>query len=98
MLYPHLWVVDSTGVPVPQDDQIVSFSFLAEIRKARNKPYLLVSNLKVKPRGFTILKTIGVVDVMLGKLQSEPFIKSFYTINDPKYVKGTLVGTDLKMA
>ena len=71
--------MDSIGVPIPQDDQIVFFSFLVEIRKARNKPHLLLPDLKVKPRGFTILKTIGVVDVMLGKLQSEPFIKSVYT-------------------
>ena len=55
-------------------------------------------NLKVKPKGFTILKTIDEVDVVLGKLQSKPFIKGVYTTNDPKYVRSTLVRIDLKVA
>ena len=59
--------MDPVGVPVPQDNQIVSFCFLVEIRKARNKPHLPVPDLKVKPRGFTILKTIDVVDIVLDK-------------------------------
>ena len=55
-------------------------------------------DLKVKLGGFTILKTIDEIDVVLGKLQSEPLIKGFYTTNDPKYVRSTLVRIDLKVA
>lgn len=54
--------------------------------------------LKVKLGDFTILKTIDEVDVVLGKLQSEPPIKGVYTTNYPKYIKSTLVGKDLKVA
>ena len=88
--------MDSIGVPIPQDDQIVSFSFLVEIRKARNKPHLLLLDLKVKPRGFTILKTINIVDIVLGKLQSELLVKGIYTTNNPKYIGGALVRQTLK--
>ena len=55
-------------------------------------------DLKVKLRGFTILKTIDEVDVVLGKLQFEPLIKGVSTTNDPKYVRSTLGGIDLKVA
>ena len=55
-------------------------------------------DLKVKLGGFTILKTIDEIDVVLGKLQSEPLIKGVYTTNDPKYVRSTLVRIDLKVA
>ena len=55
-------------------------------------------DLKVIPRGFIILKTIHVVDIMLGEVQFEPFVKGVYTTNDPKDIRGTLVGADLKMA
>ena len=34
---------------------------------------------------------------MLGKVQSEPFVKIVYTTNDPKDIKDTLVGADLKI-
>lgn len=55
-------------------------------------------NLKVKPRGLTVLETIDIVDVMLSKLQSKPLIKGIYTTHNPKYIGGTLVGTNLKVA
>ena len=90
--------MDSAGVPVPRDDPIVSFSLLIGIWKAINEPHLPVLDLKVKPEGFTILKTIDEVDVVLGKLQSEPLIKGVYTTNYPKYIRSTLVGIDLKVA
>ena len=60
--------MDSAKVPVPRDDQIVSFSLFVGIWKARNDSHLLMLDLKVKPLGFTILKTIDEVDVVLGKL------------------------------
>lgn len=75
--------MDSAGVPVPLNYQIVSFYLFDEIWKAWDKPYLPVLNLKVKPKGFTVLKTIYVVDVMLGKLQSELYVKGVYTTDDP---------------
>ena len=90
--------MDSAGVPIPRDDQIVSLSFFIGIRKARNEPHLPVLDLKVKPRSLTILETIDVVDVMLGHFLSELFVKSVYITNDPKDIRGTLVGTDLEMA
>ena len=90
--------MDSAGVPIPWDDQIVSFYHLVRIQKAKNEPHLPVLNLKVKPKGFTILKTIDEVDVVLDKLQSKPLIKGVYTTNDPKYVRSTLVSTNLKVA
>ena len=60
--------MDSAKVLVPLDDQIVSFSLFVGIWKARNEPHLLMLDLKVKPLGFTILKTIDEVDVVLYKL------------------------------
>lgn len=43
------------------------------------------------------MKTIDVVDVMLSKLQSELFVKGVYTTNNPKYVWGMLIKTNLKV-
>ena len=44
------------------------------------------------------MKIIDEVDVVLGKLQFEPLIKGVSTTNDPKYVRSTLGGADLKVA
>ena len=78
--------MDPTGVPIPRYDQIVSLCFSVGIRKTRDEPYFPVPDLKVIPRGF-----------MLCKVRSEPFVKGVYAINDPKDVRGTLVGADFKM-
>ena len=88
--------MDSFRVLVPQDNQVVSFYFLVKIRKARDKPHLPMPNLKVKLEGFTILKTINIVDIVLGKLQSELLVKGIYTTNNPKYIGGALVRQTLK--
>ena len=44
------------------------------------------------------MKTINIVDVVLGKFQSEPLIEGVYTTNDPKDIRNTLVKTNLKVA
>ena len=56
-----------------------------------------MTDFKVIPQGLTILETIHIVDIMLDKVQSEPFVKGVYITIDPKEVKGTLIETDLKM-
>ena len=56
-----------------------------------------VAYLKLITRGLTILETIHIVNIMLGRVQSKPFVEGIYTISDPKDVRGTLIGTDLKM-
>ena len=44
------------------------------------------------------MKAINIVDVVLGKFQSEPLIEGVYTTNDPKDIRNTLVKTNLKVA
>ena len=89
--------MDHARVLVPQDDQIVSLCFFVGIQNTKNEPHFPVTDFKVVPRGLTILETIHIVDIMLGKVQSELFVKGVYITIDPKEVKGTLIETDLKM-
>ena len=79
-------VVDSAEVLVPWDDQIVSLYFFIVVRKAQDKPHFPVLNLKVKPEGFTVLETIDIVDVMLGKFQPKLLVKGIYITHNPKYI------------
>lgn len=85
------------GVPVPRDNQIVSFCLFVGIWKAQDESYLLVLYFKVKPRSFTILKSIYVVNIVLYQLQAEPFIKDIYTTYYSKYIGSTLVRTNFKV-
>lgn len=59
--------MDPTGAPVPRDNQVVSFCFLVGIRKAKNVSNLPMADLKIKLIGFTVLKAIDVIDIMLCK-------------------------------
>ena len=43
------------------------------------------------------METIHIINIMLGKVQSKPSVEGIYTSNDLEDVKGTLIGTNLKM-